>query len=630
MNQGSNPFASPACQYLSAKAGSTGAEDDDFSLSPIYSGFIEGTEFDVLANDTDLEGDSQKVALVDGQAITGDGEVNSITTSNGFKVWRNLSGTIQVSTLIAQPEGEYSFEYTVEDDSDAAAQATATITVSVVKPVAIIVSASHTGSAFQIDQTGSFGPFAQLSVDSDGNSTYDLFSAVLPIGSLFQLTEPFTPGSIIRLQVFADAGGTMVLAEAEKALPTNTIIVDEGTPAQPISWTFSDDSNPPSFDAGYIGAGDVVTLSMEIIGGSDAGTYTLPVAAGFASIDISGLPAGLQAIFSNAANVITATSLIGLLGAEIVDVIMQFNITHNYTGGGTVLVEREDSYYPDPAKLYDDADVTVSDLVEGQRSGELDEFKITWSKFGTWPFNDSTMIESATYQLVESPSNGDPNIISGPYPLSATITDPGTGTVTFDTSSLQAFNSTEPGNGLSIRINQLILKSSAGDGIAVNSIIDIPLNQFLIARGYLQGSMGKGKISDNEGNGGLYSYARNYINAKLFKGDENGTNFYDEAILPASYVTYPAPYDNLCHGEFTLSYRNLKTWTIGLMEQYVLDSIGLRFASRVGNTFEMYLYTSSAMGPLNITGNVNYSVINADTSDVLASGFYTDTQFHYY
>ncbi len=634
MTLGNNSSGSPSCRYLSANSGSTEASNDDFSVLPIYAGFADGTELNVLANDVDLEGDNQQVISVDGQTISGDGEVNSITTANGFKVWRNESGTLQVSALLEQPEGSYSLDYTVQDDGEPSAQATATITLEVVKAVAMIAGASHTGSAFQIDHTGSVGSFVQLAVDSNGDSTYDLFSAVSPLGTLLQIAEPFTPGSIVRLQVFADAGGTIVLAEAQKALPANTIIIAEAAPDQPIIWSLSDDSDPASSDASYLPGGDVISLSMAIVGGGNAGTYNLPVAAGFASIDISGLPAGLQAILSNAGNVITANSLADLFNAEITSIQINFGIAHHYSDGSSTQLDLEDIYALDPVKLFDSADLTLFDKVEGVASGKIDEFKLSWANFGIWPFNGSNMLNGITVDTYERPANGDPDILLSAGITATIVSDPGNGTVTISTPGFNT-QAVTAGNEKILVIDELVLAKSTGGDMTVNTTAELWVSQY-IAVELVVGSSISNAIFIRNYNQTIYltshSGVFDYTSVRLFKGDDSGTLLYDNPVLaPTSIasVAYPSPYNNVGRAEAQIVYKNLKSWAHGYKENMDMDIVSLLFTSRVGNTFQVCVLTKTLVGgALDVTGNANYYAINEDNGDVLASGSFTDTQLN--
>ncbi len=604
----------------------TDAVDDDFSAVAIYAGSPSGSELDVLANDIDT--DNLQVISVDGQPILGDGIINAITTADGIAVWRNVSGTLQVSAPIEQLPGIYSFDYTIEDDGVPAAQDTANVGIEVIAAEAFIASAIHTGSAFRIDHTGSVGPYVQLAIDTDGDSTYDIFSAVVPSSSPWvEATAPLLAGSVAKLSVFGDAGGTILLAETVKAYPENTVIINDGGANDPVSWTFSDESDPETYDPGYLPGSDEYVLNMHVVGGAYAATYNLYIDPGFAAIDVAILPAALQAIFSNVGDTITASSLIDILQAEITEIRMQVNIIHHYADGSTVDIETNDSYFPDPEKLYSDAGVSIFDIVEGVASGSLTEMKLSWDNFGIYPFNGASMFAAAPkVDILERPSNGDPDILlvsNFPFSISS---DPGNGTVTLSKASPTIFHTASAGNELIYRVRELSLAKSVGGPYVVTTALDFRVNQYIVLQTKLQGLIDN-KIRMARGSQSFYLIdhpATNvYADINLYKGDETGTLLYNSpSTLPPDTV-YPTPYNNICRGDMELAFRSLRAWRHGFKENLQMDGVSLQFNQRVGNAFQVNVQTFNLMGALNIVGNVDYYAINEDTLDVLASGFFT-------
>ncbi len=626
------PAATPS--MLSFLPNTTDAVDDTFSAVAIYAGNPAGSELDVLSNDNDLDGDLQQVVEVDGQAILGDGPGYAITTASGLAVWRNVSGTLQASAPAEQANGQYAFAYTIQDDGLPPVGDTATISISVITPDALIASAIHTGTAYRIDPAGSTGPYIQLAIDTDGDATFDLFSAIVPISTPYiEISAAFTSGSIAKLSVFSDAAGSVLLAEAEKAYPGNTVVIGEAGVSDPISWTFSDNSSPSTYDPGYLPASDQYIINMHIVGGAYEATYNLYVDPSFAAIDVAILPPALQAIFSNVGDTIYASSLLDLLNAEISEIQVQVNIIHHYADGSVVNIETMDVYEPDPSRLYEDADLTFLDIVESNQSGTLTEFKISWDKFGIAPFNGSAMLAAIpVMDVYERPSNGDPDILIALNQPLAIASDTGTGTVTITrTGGIGRRNTSVAGNELIYRLRELSLAKSAGDPCVVATDVEFRVNQYAIAQAYLIGQSGNTiQMSKNSSGGPLASHPdyTNYVDVNLYKGDESGTLLYHSTSALGPNTTYPSPYNAIVRQDFIIAYMGLKSWMHGYKQSNEVDVILVNLDGRVGNTFSAHLQTKTVTGGLNVTGNVDYYVINEDTAEVITSGFFTAAQIN--
>ncbi len=429
---------------------------------------------------------------------------------------------------------------------------------------------------------------------------------------------------------FSGAGGTDLLTETEKALPENTVIISDGGPNDPISWAFSDESDPASVDPSYLPASDQYALNMHVIGGASAATYNLTVAPGFAEIDVSILPPALQAVFSNAGNVIAASHLIDLLNLEITEIQMQLNIIHHYADGSRVEKESLDSYFPDPEKLYSDAGTNIFDIVEGVASASLTELKLSWDNFGIYPFNGASMLAAIPkIDVLERPANGDPDIlIYANFPFNIS-NDPGNGTVTLSKASPTTFQTAAAGNELIYRISELSLAKSVGSPYVVTTALDLRVNQYVVLQTKLQGL-----INDaiRMGHGGQSFYLTNhpainaYTDINLYKGDETGTLLYNSPSALPPDTAYPGPFNNICRGDIEIAFKSLKSWRHGFKESMQMDGVSLQFNQRAGNTFQVNVQTYNLSGSLNISGNVDYYAINEDTSDVLASGSFTAAQ----
>ena len=132
--------------------------------------------FDVRANDTDIDGGSRTVTHINGSAISVGG---TVTLSDGGRVLLNSNGTLTY-TPVANANGARTFDYTISDGQGGSATSSVNVTVNPVndRPVAVndVASATEAGGV----QNGTGGQAATgnvLANDTDIDDTLLVVSA---------------------------------------------------------------------------------------------------------------------------------------------------------------------------------------------------------------------------------------------------------------------------------------------------------------------------------------------------------------------------------------------------------------------------------------------------------------------
>ena len=206
----------------------------------------------VLANDTDLDGDALSVTQIDGQAVTSS---QTVTLAGGAQATLNGNGTITYAPAVSA-NGAVSFGYTVSDGKGGTASADVGVTIAPVATPASIAFGSSTGvtSLVSVSSAGEQGNTYSYpgSISADGryvtfwsqatnlvagdtNGTLDVFVRDLRPG--FSGTED---GAAISLPItVTSAAGETVAAVILSGLPSGSVLSDGISSNGGTTWTFA-------------------------------------------------------------------------------------------------------------------------------------------------------------------------------------------------------------------------------------------------------------------------------------------------------------------------------------------------------------------------------------------------------
>ena len=216
--------------------------------------------FDVRANDTDVDGGSRTVTHINGSAISVGG---SVTLSDGGRVALNANGTLTY-TPAANANGAKTFDYTISDGQGGSATSAVNVTVNPVndRPVAVndVASATEAGGV----QNGTAGQAATGNVLSND---LDIDDAVLVVSAERRGPEGGSGTSGTVGSPLAGAYGTLLL----NANGTYSYAVNEtnaAVQALNTGGTLTDTFTYTTRDAA--GLTDTAQLTITINGANDA------------------------------------------------------------------------------------------------------------------------------------------------------------------------------------------------------------------------------------------------------------------------------------------------------------------------------------------------------------------------